>query len=75
MISGVVYFRENISGSSRNVSETTPWSLKVVAEVFIIHKSPHDLIIAMAGSAVFRLICQFKTRYFNPTSASSAHVY
>ena len=25
VISGVVYFRENILGSSRNVSETTPW--------------------------------------------------
>ena len=27
VISGVVYFRENILGSSRNVSETAPWHL------------------------------------------------
>ena len=27
LISGVVYFRENILGSSRNVSETAPWTV------------------------------------------------
>ena len=29
VISGVVYFRENILGSLRNVSETAPWPFKI----------------------------------------------
>ena len=40
LISGVVYFHENILGSSRNVSETAPWTSLGISGTFSVYPSP-----------------------------------
>ena len=40
MISGIVYFREIILESSQNVSETTPWELKLEVPYYVVRFYP-----------------------------------